>query len=340
MARWTGLPGMPAGPEDQGGDEGEFGWIERLLRPLTLGAPGALNLLDDAALLSPTAGHDLVITKDAMVAGVHFLNDDPLDLVAEKLLAVNLSDLAAKGAAPRGYFLSVAWPGGAIWADKVLFAEGLRRAGEVWGLPLLGGDTVSTPGSLTLSATLIGEVPTGEMVLRSSARVGDKVLVSGVIGDGWLGLQAARGELADADGGLARKYRSPTPQLALAPVLRRWARGSADVSDGLLADAGRIAIASGVEILLDLERAPLSTGGSTWLSGQPDVAEGRLALASGGDDYEILCTVAEGDVDAFRAQARSAGVPMTVIGSVREGAGVAVSFEGRRLEPQRLGWTH
>jgi len=331
---------MPSGPEGPGGDEGEFGWIERLLRPLTRGAPGALKLLDDAAVLSPRAGHDLVVTKDAMVAGVHFLDDDPLDQVAGKLLAVNLSDLAAKGAAPTGYFLSVAWPVGTIWADKVRFAEGLRRAGDVWDLPLLGGDTVSTPGPLTLSATLIGEVPSGGMILRSTARVGDQVLVSGVIGDGWLGLQAARGDLADPDGALARKYRSPSPRLALATALRRWAQSSADVSDGLLADAGRIAIASGVEMRLDLDRVPLSDAGAAWLSGQPDPADGRLALAAGGDDYEVLCTVAAGDVDAFRAQALADGVAMGVIGQVCEGAGVAVSFEGMRLEPQRLGWTH
>ncbi|MBX3481724.1 MAG: thiamine-phosphate kinase [Caulobacter sp.] len=323
---------MPAAPDPPSADEGEFGWIERLLRPLTRGAPGALDLLDDAAVISPRSGCDLVVTKDAMVADVHFLSDDPLDTVARKLLAVNLSDLAAKGATPLGYFLSVAWPRTMGWNDKALFAEGLRQAGETWSLPLLGGDTVSTPGPLTVTATLMGEVPAGRMVRRSTARAGDLLMVSGPIGDGWLGLQAALGDIPDADDYLAGRYRTPTPRLDLVDTVRRFATASADVSDGLLADAGRIAIASGCGVRIDLDAVPLSQAASRWLSLQPDQASARAALASGGDDYQILCAVSSASVASMTG--------FSVVGEVVEGEGVQAEFQGRTVPLKALGWTH
>lgn len=325
------MPGVP----DQDG-EGEFGWIERLLRPLTLGAPGALDLLDDAAVLRPREGHDLVVTKDAMVAGVHFLPDDPLDTVARKLLAVNLSDLAAKGAEPIGYFLSVAWPGETPWAAKALFAEGLRQGGQDWRLPLLGGDTVSTPGPLTITATLMGEVPAGGMILRRTAQPGDLLMVSGPIGDGWLGLRAARGDLPDPAGVLAACYRTPTPRLDLIPVLRQFARATADVSDGLLADAGRIAIASDLAVEVALDRMPLSAEAAAWLAGEPDEAAARLALATGGDDYQIVCAIDPAELPALRA----AEAGLTVVGRFRLGEGVGATFGDEVLQTHALGWTH
>lgn len=325
---------MPAGPEAP--DEGEFGWIERLLRPLTRGHPGALDLLDDAAVIRPRERHDLVMTKDAMVAGVHFLEADPLDTVARKLLAVNLSDLAAKGAEPVGYFLSVAWPRQFGWDQKERFAEGLRRAGETWAIPLLGGDTVSTPGPLTVTATLVGEVPSGGMVRRGTAQPGDLLMVSGTIGDGWLGLQAAQGQVPDDDGFLAARYRTPTPRLDLIPALRRFARASADVSDGLLADAGRIAIASGLAAEIALEQVPVSYAAAVWLADQPDESEARLRLATGGDDYQLLCAVDPAELPAIVAS----GLDLAVVGRLRMGQGVTASFEGRALDVKSLGWTH
>jgi thiamine-monophosphate kinase len=181
--------------DDQTGPVDEFDQIERLFRPLTAGAPEALDLLDDAAVLSPPSGMDMVLTKDAMVAGVHFLPDDPPELVARKLLRVNLSDLAAMGADPYGYLLAVAWTPDSGWEVRRRFADGLRHDQVLFGLRLLGGDTVSTPGPLTLSATLIGFAPAGQAVKRSGAAPGDTVLVSGTIGDGLLGLSAAQGGL-------------------------------------------------------------------------------------------------------------------------------------------------
>jgi len=308
---------------------GEFDWIAQLLRPLTRGAPEALDLLDDAAVIPSRPGFDLVVTKDALVAGVHFLTDDPLDLVARKLLRVNLSDLAAKGAEPWAYFLTTAWPTGTSWADKALFAEGLAVDGQAFDISLLGGDTVSTPGPLTLTATLLGWVPQGGAIPRKGARPGDRLAVSGVIGDGWLGLMAARGELDSP--ALADGYRLPEPRVDLIPVLRAHARAAADVSDGLLADAGHIARASSCGVRIDLDAMPLSSEAEAWLRRQPARAEALTALATGGDDYQIVCAL-----DA------ATGVPagLTVIGRFVEGQGVIACVNGGEIEVPRPGWTH
>jgi thiamine-monophosphate kinase len=308
---------------------GEFDWIAQLLRPLTRGAPEALDLLDDAAVIPSRPGFDLVVTKDALVAGVHFLPADPLDLVARKLLRVNLSDLAAKGAAPYGYFLTTAWPTGTTWDERELFAAGLAADGEMYGLALLGGDTVSTPGPLTLTATLLGWVPQGRAVLRRGARPGDLLAVSGPVGDGWLGLKAARGDLNSAR--LADRYRLPDPRTDLADLIQAKARAAADISDGLLADAGHLATASGCAVAVDLDRMPLSAEAMAWLAGQPSRAEALIALATGGDDYEIVC-----------ALAADQPVPegLTVVGAFAERAGVTALSGGAPLALDRLGWTH
>lgn len=307
----------------------EFEAIARLFRPLTRGAPEAYGLLDDAAAIPARPGFDLVITKDAVVEGVHFPVGEAPELVARKLLRVNLSDLAAKAAEPYGYFLSVSWPASWDAAARTSFARGLDVDGQAFGLVLLGGDTTSTPGPMSASATLLGWVPAGAMVLRGGARPGDLVLVSGPIGDGLLGLAAVRGELDDA--ALAERYRLPQPRLDLRQALRTHAHAAADVSDGLVADAGHIATASGVGITLRLEDLPLSDGARAWLAGRPDRADALLRLASGGDDYQVVCTCAPG---------AAAGLGLTVVGEVTEGAGVRVTFEGRTLEAGPGGWRH
>jgi thiamine-monophosphate kinase len=307
----------------------EFDTIARLLRPLTRGAPEALGLLDDSAVLAGRPGVDLILTKDAVVQGVHFLADDPLDLVARKLLRVNLSDLAAKGAEPFGYLLAVAWPEG---ADREAFARGLGEDGEAFGLSLLGGDTVSTPGPLTASVTMLGRVPAGAMVKRSGARPGDLLVVTGTIGDGKLGLAAARGEIDAPE--LVERYRLPQPRLGLREALRAHAHAAADVSDGLLADAANIAVASGCAVRIDLEKTPLSPAAARWLEGQGD---GLLSLATGGDDYEIVCAVPPGSLEAFTAEA---GMAVTVVGVFEAGEGAAISLNGKALQVPRLGYRH
>lgn len=309
----------------------EFGQIARLYRPLTRGAPEALDLLDDAAAIPSRPGFDLIVTKDAMVEGVHFLAGDPPDLVARKLLRANLSDLAAKGAEPYGYFLAVAWPPAMGWPERQAFAEGLRVDGEAFGVVLLGGDTVSTPGPLTASLTLLGWTPAGAMVRRGGAKAGDLVLVSGVIGDGWLGLRAARGAVDDPDGYLAGRYRLPTPRLDLRDALRAHASAAADVSDGLIADASHIGTASGLRVRLDLDAMPLSPAARAWLDAQPERALALRKLASGGDDYEIVCTAPPETVGALG---------LTVIGEVMTGEGLEILADGMAIDPGPGGWAH
>jgi thiamine-monophosphate kinase len=318
----------------------EFEQIARLFRPLTRGASEALDLKDDAAVLPQRAGYDLVVTKDAIVEGVHFLPNDPPELVAKKLLRVNLSDLAAKGAEPLGYFLAIGWPQTFEAAAREAFASGLKADGERFDVSLLGGDTVSTSGPWFASLTALGWVPAGRMVRRGGARPGDVVLVSGQIGDGWLGLQAARGRIADADGLLAARYRTPEPRLALRVALLAHASSACDVSDGLIADAGHIAEASGVALEIALERVPVSPAGRTWLGAQPDGLTARVSLATGGDDYEIICTCATSAEAEIIALAAAEGVALTPIGTVGQGAGASATFAGQGVEVARGGFQH
>lgn len=309
----------------------EFGEIDRLFRPLTRGAPGAFELRDDAAVIPQRPGFDLVVTKDAIVEGVHFPQGEAPELVARKLVRVNVSDLAAKAAEPFAAFLAVAWPQDFAGRDREHFAMGLAADLEAFGIDLLGGDTVITPGPFTCTLTAMGWVPAGRMVRRAGARPGDKLLVSGTIGDATLGLAAVKGQIEDPDGRLAYRYRMPEPRVDLRETLRRHATAAADVSDGLVADARHIAEASGVGLLIDLDRLPLSGAAATWLERQADVGASLLRLGTGGDDYEVVCTMASG-------VRKPPG--FTVIGEVREGAGVEVRAAGRAVEPGAGGWRH
>lgn len=309
----------------------EFELIDRLFRPLAEGAPEALELRDDAAVIESRPGFDLVVTTDVIVEGVHFLHTDPADSVARKLLRVNLSDLAAKGARPYGYFLNICWPARHSPVLHELFAAGLSKDQQTFGLKLFGGDTTSTPGPLTLGATMLGWVPSGTMVRRSGAKAGDLVLVSGVVGDAMLGLRAAQAGLPGfatwENELLTHRYRVPSPRLDLAPVLAR-VRACADVSDGLIADAGRIAEASGLGLEFDLERIPLSPLAMKWAGAQDDLASAMLALASGGDDYELVCA------------APSEVAPMHAVGRFVSQPGTTVRFRGRTLPAAKAGFRH
>src|SRR5690242_11974455 len=243
----------------------EFGLIARHFRPLA--GPGALDLRDDTALLTPPAGRELVLTVDAMVAGVHFLPDDPPDLVGRKLLRVNLSDLAAKGAAPIGYLMTVSAPKDTPESWFAGFAAGLAQDQVRYGVTLLGGDTTSTPGPISLSLTIIGHVAAGTAIRRSGARPGDDIWVTGTIGDGALGLQVVLGRLADGSGFLLDRYRLPQPRVGL--VLAGIASAGMDVSDGLVQDLGHICAAGGVGAEIQADAVPLSdaarVAGPAWL---------------------------------------------------------------------------
>lgn len=309
----------------------EFGEIDRLFRPLTGGAAGAFDLMDDAAIIRQKPGWELVVTKDMIVEGVHFPLEEAPDIVARRALRVNLSDLAAKAADPFACFLAVAWPQRFDLRDRERFAMGLAADLEIYGVRLMGGDTVVTPGPFTVSLTAMGWAPKRKMVRRAGAKSGDLVLVSGTIGDAALGLRAVMGEIADPDGYLAYRYRLPEPRVDLRGALRRAATAAADVSDGLVADAGHIAKASGVQIILDLEALPLSLAAASWLEQQPDPMTALVGLATGGDDYEIVCTLPRG-------KRKPAG--FTVIGQVGAGRGVIARIAGRPVEVGAGGWRH
>ena len=322
----------------------EFETIARLFRPLTGGAPEAMDLADDAAAIPSRPGFDLVVTKDAVVEGVHFLPDDPPELVARKLLRVNLSDLAAKGAEPDGYFLAVAWPASWGEAERAGFAAGLAEDNAAFGVRLFGGDTVLTPGPFTASLTMLGWTPSGAMVRRNGARPGQVLLATGTIGDGGLGLLAAQGRLDGVSEAqramLAGRYRLPEPRLGLREALRAHAAACIDVSDGLIADVIHLEEAGGVAIQIDLERLPLSPAAKGWLDLQPDRAAALCRLAAAGDDYELVLTADVSAALPLAVAAHQAGFALTPIGRVHEGQGTLVLHQGRPVLVEQAGWRH
>ena len=302
---------------------GEFALIERYFRPLAT-ERGAFGLADDAALYRQRPGDDLVLTADMVVAGVHFFADDPPESIARKALRVNLSDLAGKGAEPFAYLLSLALPGN--WTEAWLkrFAGGLAADQKRYGVTLLGGDTTKAAGGLTIAITALGRVPKGRMVLRSGARPGDAIFVSGTIGDGALGLRLRQGTIVGkARGGrhLLDRYLHPEPRTALAPVLRGHASSAMDVSDGLVGDLAHICEASGVGAEIGAHLVPLSPGAKAFLAAD---ASALATILNGGDDYEIIATVPGSSVAAFAAEAKQAGVPVTRIGMIVAGKGPPV----------------
>ena len=310
----------------------EFKLIARHFRPLA--GPGALDLLDDAAVLMPPAGRELVISADAMVASVHFLPDDPPDLVARKLLRTNLSDMAAMGADSFGYLMTVSAPRDTPDAWFAGFAAGLATDQAEYPVFLLGGDTTSTPGPVSLSLTILGSVAPGHAIRRSGAKPGHGIWVSGTIGDGALGLLAATGRLADPTGFLGGRYRLPQPRLGLAKF--GLVAACMDVSDGLIQDLGHLCRAGGVSAEIAAELVPLSeaarAAGAAYLE----------RCLTGGDDYELLMAVAPEAEAAFSRHAATVGVGVTRIGQFGAGAPAVVlrGMEGAAWEIGTGGWSH
>jgi thiamine-monophosphate kinase len=321
---------------------GEFELIARYFAPLAADAPGAFGLTDDGAVLAGDGGPARVITLDTLIAGTHYLPQDPADLVARKALRVNLSDLAAMGARPEGYLLSLALAPEVpeSWVDG--FARGLRADQAHYGVALLGGDTTRTSGPTAISVTAIGSA--GAVLRRSGARVGDRVYVSGTIGDAALGLAVARGVAGDAGDSdsraLAARYRLPQPRVALGTALceRGLASAAIDISDGLIADLGHICCQSGVAADLALPRIPLSTAVQRRV--EMDTVHLRTAL-TGGDDYELAFTAPPENAEALAALARELDLPLTGIGEIVPGGEVVVRDpEGRPMTFDHAGWTH
>jgi len=323
---------------------GEDTLIARYFKPLASDA-GAFGLVDDAAILK-APGEDVVVTTDAIVEGVHFLAHDPPDTIARKALRVNLSDLAAKGATPAGFVLTLALRS-ADDAWLTPFARALGEDATKFGCPLLGGDTVSTPGPLMVSITAFGRVPEGRMVRRGGAKPGDRVVVTGTIGDAALGLDILKGgpvakTLADDLAGkeiLVARYRIPQPRNALAKAVRDHASAAMDVSDGLAGDLAKLCAASGVSAAIDTASVPLSATGRKLLASGAISFE---AIVSGGDDYEILCAIPEDCYDAFAQEAKRAGVAVTTIGTVIAGTAEPrfLDAQGRELTLGHLSFSH
>lgn len=323
---------------------GEDSLIARYFKPLATD-PGAFGLVDDAAILQ-ACGDEIVVTADAIVEGVHFLPDDPPDTIARKALRVNLSDLAAKGAAPAGFVLTLALRA----QDDAWLAPFTRALGEdanLFGCPLLGGDTVSTPGPVMISVTAFGRVPPGKMVRRSGAAPGDRIVVSGTIGDAALGLDILKGgtaaaalaQDAAASQMLVGRYRVPQPRNALAQAVRDHASAAMDVSDGLAGDLAKLCAASQVSAVIDIESVPVSAVAAALLARG---AVGIEAIVSGGDDYEILCAIPEAGFAAFAHAAGLAGVAVTSIGTVIAGTSVPrfLDAQGREIALKRLSYSH
>ncbi|MGC5198393.1 thiamine-phosphate kinase [Aphanothece microscopica] len=318
----------------------EFDLIAAYFAPLAQ-SPGALGLSDDVAVLQ-TRG-DVVVTADALVEGVHFLPDDPLATVARKLFRVNASDLIAKGALPIGVLLTLMWPRGRPTEQIAQFAAGLA-AEQQNGFALLGGDTVSTPGPFSVSLTMIGR-PLGARgpVLRSGAQPGDVVAVTGVIGDGYLGLQARLEQLDDIPAedraALSLIYQVPLPPFGAEAAIARHATAALDVSDGLIADAGHLARRSGVRLEIMANAVPLSAQARGWLEKAADRSLALGALLTGGDDYQTLFAAPANAIEQMRAEAPR--VPITVIGQCMAGQGVAVvNADNIEMTLPKPGWRH
>ena len=312
---------------------GEFELIERFFAPLTAAEPGAFGLTDDAAVIAVDPGHSLVVTTDTLVAGVHFRAGDAPATIAAKTLRVNLSDLAAMGARPIAYTLSAAFPAGQGVDEQWLrsFVDALGEDQVRFGITLVGGDTVATPGPLTLTVTAMGQAREGAVLRRSAAKPGDRVYVSGTIGDGALGLLATGGGLADLDPAmgeaLGRRYHLPTPRVELGCRLVGLAHAALDVSDGLIADMGHICAESRVGAVIEAARVPLSPAGRAAIATDPAL----LAVAlTGGDDYELLFTAPPAAADGLARLAGDLKVPMTAIGRIDAGSGVRIVDENGR----------
>jgi thiamine-monophosphate kinase len=323
------------------GIESETELIQTYLAPLASDVPGAFGLTDDAALLSIEPGTDLVVTNDPIIAGVHFFANDKPEDIAWKALAVNMSDLAAKGADPRAYMLALAFPGPPERAWMASFAQGLSAAQQEFGCHLIGGDTDHTPGPLSIGVTAIGTVPTGAFVQRQGAKAGDHVFVTGTIGDAALGLAIRSnpkifdGVLSDGDKSqLVDRYLRPQPRLGIAEALRKYASAALDISDGLQKDLARLSGPLGIELKLDA--LPLSSPMRAALASDPRVAN---LILGGGDDYELLVAVPPDQAAAFAGSAGGLsvcdvgvlqiGIPTTVIGR-----------DGAPLEADRAGYDH
>jgi thiamine-monophosphate kinase len=316
----------------------EFNIIAKYFAPLSSGFGESFGLTDDAALIDVPPGQQLVLTKDMLVAGVHFFADDAPDLIARKLLRVNISDLAGMGATPVAYMLGFGVPRDIDESWIKGFAEGLAQDQQEFSMTLMGGDSIATPHDLTLSLTAFGLVPAGKALTRSGARPGDTLYCTGTIGDGALGLAALKGDLADPDGFLANRYLVPQPRSATGPLLQGIAHAAMDVSDGLMGDLSHIAKASGVSIRVERDSIPLSAAARDVL-----LQDGQYwdAIIGGGDDYELVFSAAPESAANITQIMQETGVTISRIGYCAVGEGVELlGPDGQVLPIGQAGYNH
>jgi thiamine-monophosphate kinase len=327
------------------GTADEFALIARYFAPLAQAFPGAFGLLDDAAVISPSAGHELVLKTDTIVGDVDFPPTQPPEFVARKVLRVNLSDLAAKGARPRAYLLDLVLPRSTEESWIARFASGLADDQREFGIHLAGGDTSSSAGPVTVAVTAVGEVPVGRMIRRSTARQGDSIFVTGTIGDAALGLAVLKSQLSLAgkpSGFLLDRYNLPQPRTMLGPKLAGIATASIDISDGLVADLKHICQASGLSAMIESRSVPLSDAAreavgldSRWLT----------QTLAGGDDYEILFTAPADVTPTLRNLSDACGIPITRIGRMTRISEAVpdvtvLDNQGQAMQFSSSGWTH
>lgn len=331
---------------EAGAASGEERLIQGFMARLAADAEGALALKDDCAILSPEPGHDLVLTTDAVAAGVHFFADDGAADIGWKALAVNVSDLAAKGARPLAYLMALSFPEAPPDAWMEGLVSGLGAAQAAFGCRLVGGDTDRRPGPVTLTITAIGSVARGSFVRRGAAAAGERIYVSGTLGDAALGLAlrkdarlAGRWALTEAGARhLIGRYLRPEPRLGLGEALRAHASAAMDISDGLAKDLARLVAIPGLGAEVEVARVPCSPAAKAVLAAAPAQRDSILA---GGDDYEILATVPERWTAAFEAAARAGGVPVTCIGNIVARAGVRLHEpDGREVRLATAGYDH
>jgi thiamine-monophosphate kinase len=325
---------------------GEFDIIAKYFAPLATDT-ASLGLRDDAAVLRPIEGQEIVLSCDTIVEGVHFLKDDPPESIGHKALAVNLSDLAAKGARPHVYLLSLSLPPRPSEGWLEGFASGLRGLQESAGAALVGGDTSATPGPLSITITALGVVPHGHAVLRHGAKDGDRLYVTGTIGDGYLGVRILKepslarswGFTEEDTAFVVERYRRPQPRNDLMLVIRNFATAAIDVSDGLVGDAEKLATVSHVGAVIEASRVPLSEAARKALGREPELLE---ALITSGDDYEILAAVPDASGASFEAEARGKGTSVTMIGRIEGGAGKikVLGPDGETLKLAAKGFSH
>jgi len=325
----------------------EFELIARYFAPLSRGFPGAYGLLDDVALIAPASGNELVVKTDIVVADIDFLPGDPASLIARKALRVNLSDLAAKGAAPRAYLLDLVLPNAVdeVWIAD--FAAGLTHDQAQYGIHLIGGDMSSTWGPITIAVTALGEAPIGRLVRRGGAQPGDTVYVTGTIGDAALGLSVLHAALPSLDAASAAflidRHRLPQPRVLLGPQLIGIATAALDVSDGLVADLRHICAVSRLSAVIEASSVPLSPAARAAIGSDPQ----RLATAlTGGDDYEILFTAPPAAAAKIGVLSRLFDTPIAPIGCMTALSGeaqpavVVLDNMRRPLSFASEGWTH